>query len=66
MEEHHWLPMSPNPRLWAQTADIFTLNVRYGRLNIVDFNADVMDATSLVLLQKACDWRLLAKRMQQF
>ena len=58
--------MSPNPWLRAQTSDIFTLNVRHGRLDIVDFYADVMNATSLVFIKKTLYGRLLPKRMQQF
>ena len=50
MEEHHWLPVRPDPRLRTQAPNVLSLDVRHGGPYVVDLDADVMDAPGLVLL----------------
>ena len=66
MEEHDWLPVSSYSRLRTKTPNVLRLDVCHSSLDVIDLNADVVNASSLVLLQEASYGRLLSKWMQQF
>ena len=66
MEEHHWLPMGSDSWLGTQTSNIFTFNVCYSCLDVIDLNTDVVDTAGLVLIKETGDRRLLAQGVQQF
>ena len=63
MEEHHWLPMGSDSWLGTQTSNIFTFNVCYSCLDVIDLYTDVMDPSSLILIQKPSYGRLLTQGM---
>ena len=66
MEKHDWLPVGSYSWFRAQAADVLSFDVRYSSLDVVDLDTDVVNASSLVLLQESSYGRLLSKRMQQF
>ena len=65
MEEHNGFSVRSDSGLGTQTSDLFTFNVSYCSLDVVDFYTDVMDPTSFILSQISGNGRLLSQRMQQ-
>jgi hypothetical protein len=65
MQENHRLPMGTNLRLLIQTPYFILLTGLHGLVNIVNFNANVVHATVLILVQKGLNGTLLAQGMQQ-
>ena len=50
---------------FACIPDVFCLEVLDGSVDVVDLDADVVDAARGVLLEEAGDGRLVPERMQQ-
>ena len=63
MQKHDRFAVSSDPRLRTQTADILALDVGHSGVDVVDLDADVVDATSLVLLQESGYGRLCTQRV---
>ena len=63
MQEHDRFAVSSDPRLRTQTADILALNIGHSGVDVVDLDADVVDAASLVLLQEPRYGRLGTQRV---
>ena len=53
------------PALYINIPDVFRLEVLDGGVDVVDLDADVVDAARRVLLEEAGDGRLVPERMQQ-
>ena len=65
MQKHDGFSVSSDPSFLRQASDLLLLEALDGRLDVVDLDADVMDAAGGVLGQESGDGRLFTKRMQE-
>ena len=65
VQENYWLAMSSYLWITAQRADVMVLQIFDSFLYVVDFQADMMHATSLVLVKEVLNGTLISHRVQQ-
>ena len=58
--------MSSNPWFWWQASDIFSFDIFDSLIDIIDFNANMMNTTIGIFVQKTFDWGFFSQWVQKF